>query len=271
MGIVPEVLDRELGVRSVNLCTIADMLTVEDLFMLQTYIQRCGRPAGVLLVNTYNAWARKGEVGAFGRSRWPLWQTKDRLDMSFYECVEMLVARYLPLYSESRSITKMSLMPRTALIAFLGDGPFRLGPNGYMSLEKPVPAGVLRDARLHLAQTEKGRPSISRPNLKALEDVARLAERHKFPVYMISSPLYRGLWRNKNFRRYFDDMQDKLKYVAGALPGLVFLGFGPDLTFKAEEMENADHVVFSAAKVYTARVAARIKSARSKFPSPSKK
>ena len=270
MGIVPEILDRELGVRSVNLCTIADMLAVGDLFMLEAYLRRCGRPAGVLLVHTYNAWPRKGEPGAFGRSQWSLWQIKDGLGMSHYEFAKMVASRYCPLFAESTTIKAMSLTPWTSLLAFLENGPFHLEPNGLMVQQKPVPSGVLADARLHLNKTKGHQPFISQANLRAIRDIKRLAELHKFNVYLISSPLYIGLWRDQEFRRYFDEMQENVRRAAQDSKRLILLSFGVDLTFSKDEMENADHVIYSAAKVYTARVAARIRSARSESFSPPK-
>lgn len=58
-GVDPTVLDQTLGGRSLNLCTVGNMLVVNSAWMLDQYIQRFGPPKQVVLVHTYDVWHRK--------------------------------------------------------------------------------------------------------------------------------------------------------------------------------------------------------------------
>lgn len=256
-GIVPELLDKQLGTKSVNLCTIADMLTMDDFFMVDAYINQHGPPAGVLMVHAYDAWPRQGEIGAFARSHWPVEKISTFLDLDGFDRLELLIRRYFPLFSESTTLTKMSLMPRTAF--FRKGLPFTIYPDGYMPLLSASP-GVDGDARFHLRRIKEIAPEISIPNQAGLQALADLAERYKFNVYMVNSPVYERLRQHQNFVNYFQTIQTKLLNIANRHQRLHMLPFGEDLTFSAKQMENVDHVIFSAAETYTAQVAARIQA-----------
>lgn len=257
-GIVPDVLDKRLGTRSINLCTVADMLTMDDFFMVEEYIGRHGSPIGVLIVHAYDAWPREGEPGAFARSHWALKKIGEYLQLDSDALVQLLIKRYIPLYSESTTLASMSLMPRTAFLR--RELPFTIQSNGFMPLLE-ASSGIEGDARLHLRQIKKIAPEISSFNRAGLQAIADLADRYQFNVYLVNSPMYEGLWYHADFRSYFNVIQDKLQQVAGNYPRLHLLHFDSDLRFSAEQMENVDHVIFPAAQIYTSRIANRIKVA----------
>ncbi|MHC4215475.1 MAG: hypothetical protein ACYSWP_19105 [Planctomycetota bacterium] len=253
-GIVPEILDQSLNVRSINLCTIADMLTIGDSFTLRDYIEGHGTPTGVLMVYAYNTWPRKGKIGAFARSHWPMLKIKKQLELDASGLIQLAIHRFFPIYSESTTLTSMSLMPRTA---FLEGIPFKIEPNGFMPLPEPSP-GVLSDARHHLRQINEIEPVISSANLAGLMEIANLADDYGFNGYLVSSPLYAEIWQDPKFRLYFSTIQTKIETIASEYDRLFYLHFDTDLTFPADKMENVDHVILPAAKVYTSRVAERI-------------
>jgi len=257
-GIVPDVLDKHLGIRSINLCTVADMLTMDDFFMVEEYIKRHGSPTGVLIVHAYDSWPREGKLGAFARSHWALNKIGGFLHLDSYALLQLLIKRYFPLYSESTTLASMSLMPKTAFLR--RKPPFAIQPDGFMVLPE-ASSRVEDDARFHLKQIEKIAPEISLPNRLGLQAIADLADHHQFNVYLANSPMYDGLWHHAGFRSYFNVIQGKLKQVADNHPRLHLLHFDSDLRFSANQMENVDHVIFSAAKIYTSRVANGIQMA----------
>src|SRR5438128_2449200 len=55
-GVVPAVLSERLGGSSLNLCTVGDLLAVNDAWMLETYIGTVGAPRKVLMVHAYDIW-----------------------------------------------------------------------------------------------------------------------------------------------------------------------------------------------------------------------
>lgn len=256
-GIVPDILDKRLGTQSINLCTIADMLTMDDFFMVENYIDRYGPPTGVLIVHAYDAWPREGELGAFARSNWPLEKIGKYLSLDGYGLVELAIKRYIPLYSESTTLTSMSFMPRTAFLR--RELPFTIQSNGFMPLLE-ASSRVEGDAHFHLKRMTKIPSKISLFNEAGLQAIAGLAERYQFNVFLVNSPLYEGLWHHADFRTYFNSIQSKLKRIASNHPQLHLLHFDRDLMFSAGQMENVDHVIFSAAKIYTSRIASRIQA-----------
>ena len=120
--------------------------------------------------------------------------------------------------------------------------------------------GIHNDARNHLNRIGQKVPVISTFNIAGLERILNLAELHNFNVYLTNSPLYAGIWYNSKFRSYFDKLQNKLERFSAVHSRLFFLRFDSDLTFPAEKMENVDHVIYSAAQIYTSRIAERIRA-----------
>ena len=210
------------------------------------------------MVHAYDAWPRLGELGAFARSNWPVRKISSFLNLGASEQMEMLIKRYFPLYSESTTLTKMSLMPRTA---FFSRGlPFDIQPNGYMPLYV-ASSGVDDDAEFHLKRIQSISPEISRVNFFGLQALAKLAERYTFNVYMVNSPLYEKLLKYDEFLSYFSTIQRKLHRIAENHQRLHLLQFDETLSFSVKQMENVDHVIFSAAKAYTASIAGKIQDA----------
>ena len=73
-SVVPSVLERELSGKALNLCTIANMLLVDDYFMLTHYIDEFGPPANVVLVHVYDVWHRPGRYSKLGKFLpWGYW------------------------------------------------------------------------------------------------------------------------------------------------------------------------------------------------------
>lgn len=258
-GVVPEVLDERLGVHTVNLCTVADMLTMDDFFMVEEYVARHGPPAGVLMVHVYDAWPREGELGAFARSNWGLKKISEFSQLDDFGFSRLLIKRYFPLYSESTTLAQMSLIPRTTF--FRSGLPFAIKENGAMTVMADPP-GVMRNTQAHLHYIKNAVPHISRTNLHGLEALAKIAQQYGFSIYIVNGPLYEGLWEHADFRSFFNMMQQEVKQVVERYPVMHQLPFDKDLLFPASEMENVDHLNVTAAKVYTARLAARIEQER---------
>src|SRR5262245_9968724 len=57
-GVTPDIISQELGGKALNLCTIGNMLVVNDAWMLDKYIAKFGPPRGVVIVHVYDIWDR---------------------------------------------------------------------------------------------------------------------------------------------------------------------------------------------------------------------
>src|SRR5207253_10129783 len=78
-GVVPQLLGAALGGTTINACTLADALIVNDAWMLDLYIRRLGPPKRVILVHVYDVWERdiSYDVWAQIPLPWGFWSDLD--------------------------------------------------------------------------------------------------------------------------------------------------------------------------------------------------
>lgn len=268
-GIRPEIFAAELKQRAVNVCTVADMLAVNDAWMLERYIERHGPPKHVLMVHVYDMWQRdlrslkKQPLLAKIPLDWGYWRShQPALGLSAEDERALMVARYLPLWAENKTLASWLRHPSK-----LWQRDFTLTDEGFMPLEKANPKGVRRDAKGHFTATKSRRFSLSKINREALERVRALADEHGFEVWIAPGPLWEGAWKEPSFKRYFEAVMTSLAEFADSSPRLHLL-FREPMTFPEGQMENADHLVAKAASQYTQRLieAYRAASGQEKRP-----
>lgn len=270
-GVDPKALESALGGRALNACTIGDMLAIEDAWMLDEYIQRHGAPKNVIIVHVYDIWHRDDTVlkGLLWNidsdpERWR--KSQPSISLSWREGVFTRVAPWLPLYSQSASLQALIWQPRR----LFAQREIGLSPLGFMSEAQARPEVVERDARAHLKFVQSNKPLLSEPNAEALKHLSALASAHKINVYLVPSPLYEGLWRQDDFRRYYEQTQALIAQQLDSKGRLWSLGSRPMMA-AADELQNVDHVTAPAASRYTQQLAASIKAASphlSKPPEP---
>ena len=258
-GVNPVTLARALGdKRAVNLCTIGDMLALNDAWLLQHYIERFGAPRRVIMVHVYDIWSRNFDatrIGAIPVGLTTLRRLRPEVQLQRWHLRSYLEARYFPMYSSNLSL-RTRLRP--------GDpgssntrGPRRVDSLGFLADTVPFPDSVELDLKRHLRFLSNETFKLSRDNERSLRRIASLAKEHDFDVYIASAPVYRGLAESNEFREYFRQVQESLAGFAGE-GSRVHLIFDPPMEFSAAEMQNADHLVLAAANRYTEALAARI-------------
>lgn len=259
-GVVPSILNQRLNTSSINLCTIGDMLTLDDSWMLEKYIQRFGVPKNILIVHVYDSWYRGINRPVFAQVPldWGYWkQVEPKVHFSKRDTLQLFFERYIPLYSENQSL---SLFLKSPYDAFNRNQNFQLTEDGFMIWEKPNPEFVEAQKKMHVDFTRKNKFNLSTPNREALEHIVKLAEKHDFNVYFANSPIYEKLYEHQDFRTYYTQVQDTLDGYAAKSDRVHYIR--EPITFPKEQMENADHLVYSAAKVYTNKLISEIESIR---------
>lgn len=256
-GIRPDVW-RELGAgTSVNLCTIGDMLALNDAWMLERYLERHGPPrGGVIVTHAYDVWRRgassalRGPLLAQIPRPWGFWTSaQPSLPLTREEALTVASVRYAPLYSEHRALASF-LQPWRG-----GPAPrFALDENGYMRFDEASPSRVAKDVRGHLGFVRKQKPRLSSENRAALGRMRELAETRGFSLYVSTSPIVETLARDTEWRRHFEgvsrSLSDALKGSERARAVLT-----TPVTFPPNAMENADHLTHDAAGTFTRRLA----------------
>lgn len=264
-GVDPVVLEQRLGGTTLNLCTIGDMLLLNDAWMLQRYVARVGPPRHVVIVHVADVWERDearlqealltGAIAHAGISDEDRDQFVPPVDLGAADWVARIFGDRLPLYSQNASVGQLLRHPWT--IAF-GPG-VEIRPDGFMVAIGADPKAVDTDARSHIEAWTDGAEPISAINRAALVEIARLGVEHGFDVVLASAPLYEGLYADPAYRRAFDGAQRDVQVLASGLTG-VRVVFRDPMTFPSGAMQNADHLVAEAAHSYSIALADAIGS-----------
>lgn len=264
-GIKPDMVGEQLGGRAVNVCTVGDMLAVNDAWMLDRHIERLGPPKHVIITHVYDMWPR--DLRALVRQPllakvplpWAYWRTTTPpLPLTSEQERNLGVARYLPLWAENKTLATWLRHP-----GVLWERDMSMTDAGFMAYDKANPGLVRREAKAHIDSTRKRRFSLSPINRQSLEHIRALADQHGFDVYIATGPLYEGIWKDEGFKKHFAAMIKALTAVASKSPRMHVLLPEP-VTFGVKQMENADHLVGPAAGEYTQKLIAAIQAEQGK-------
>ena len=261
-GVIPQVLETELSGKAVNLCTIGDSLVLNNAWMLSQYIKKYGAPKNIILVHVYDVWAREINWTVTSQTplAWGYWnQLEPNFQLSLPEKKEVFLNKYVPLYSQNTSLKKI-LQERDRLFK---DKDFQLEENGFMAVTEPNTWEVEVDTQRHLNTAKNTDSSLSATNLKAIATIVKLAEQHKINVYIANSPIYQELYQHPDFQAYYNQVQKELQRNSDRSKNIHRIMAKP-MTFSKEEMQNADHLIVSAAKSYTKQLGKEIKKLQNK-------
>ncbi len=259
-GVIPEVLSQELDGTAVNLCIFGPLLVFNDAWMLEQHIQQVGPPKNVVIIHVYDLWERDiGDETFAHLSRIPLppetlQSFTPSLELNLGHKLQWFSFRNLHLYTSSETIADFL---RDPINTFKGGREFAVTPSGFMPKYTPNPLDVKEDVADHLNDIEGKKFTISEINQRSLQAIHDLAETYEFDVYFMSSPLNEDLYENPKFRRYVRQIKRGLEDFIGSSDRLHVVMDKP-ITFDINQMENTDHIIESAAQIYTRKIAAQI-------------
>ncbi len=252
------VLEAELGGRALNLCVGGRFTAVSDALMLDAYVRRHGPPRAAIIVHVYDIWPRVLALPLLARFPADAVREADLQPVcaaGWRNRLRLFLYRYVPLDSQNRTIGRI-LQGRATNLS-VGRLTFR---QGYMPLTTARPEQVEGDFRGHLDRLSAGEEfQISRDNADALARIVRLAAEHDFPVFLVNSPMYEGLWQAESFQAYFAGVSRFLNEAAAASPHVEYVLQRP-ITFPADQLQNVDHITATAAARYTSALAREIRT-----------
>lgn len=256
--------ENNLNSSAINLCTIGDMLTISDSWILERYIKKFGPPKNVLLIHTYNVWYRDTmdlgltsqlPIASLIREKPELWifNTKEEVTLLFY--------KYFPLYSQKSSLLEI-------IVGFFQKKDFRdrivFDEKGFMSMRYAKVESVATSRESHKDFLKNNKFQISENNLAGLESILRLSEEFAFNVYLANGPINKKLSQDENFQSYILDAKKILTDYANKNENFYYLA---DLhTFSDDEMTSSDHIIESAAKNYSQAISKKIKELTGNIP-----
>jgi hypothetical protein len=252
-GVIPSLVNEVTGEIGPNLCTIGNMTALEDLWMLEFYIDEFGPPENVLIIHVYDMWYRNFTPGMLGQIPlpWGFWD-----DFSFAsELVQsnrvkfnIFLEAYVPLYSQSSTLGSIIYDSVTQF-----KNPFvkqwHLDPYGFLPEEEAHPDTVERDAQNHIQFVTQNDFFLSYNNKVAMDKMVDLAEKHGINIYIANSPQYEGLFEDENYQRYFNKVRSMLIGYAEQSERVYYIS--EVKVFPAIKMQNADHLITSSANEYT--------------------
>jgi hypothetical protein len=252
-GVSPAQIQEQLGETAMNLCTVGNMTVLNDVWMLEEYIQRFGPPKGVVIGHVYDIWYRDLDTLILGQipRPWGFWKEhtlgKDLLDSADIRS-SLIQERIVPLLSQRLTIREMlrSFM-FGRLLPF--KSKWHIDEYGFLKSEEAQPEFAIQDGQKHMQFVDENDPSISSINQQALERLIEIAETYQLPIYLVNSPLYEGLNADDEFQTYLAELHRQIKTIIGESQ---YVHMIPEIkTFPATQLQTADHLTFPGAKVYT--------------------
>jgi hypothetical protein len=259
-GVVPQVFKSELNATAVNLCTIGDSLALNDAWMLSEHIKNHAVPKNVLIVHVYDMWDREinwnvtSQIPLF----WGYWnELEPHIPVSFENQKTIFFNQYLPLYSQNKSLKNVIENSDS----WFEPKDIKLQQDGFMVVDRANIWQVEEDTKTHLNSVKSKQFTLSSPNEQSLELIMKLAEKHDFNVYLTNSPIYEKLYQEPEFQTYYSQVQQKLQQFSDRSHKFHYIMPKP-MTFAKEQMDNADHLIESAAKVYTQKLIAELEKVK---------
>lgn len=252
-GVMPEIFKSELNQTAINLCTTGDMGTVDNLWLLEEYIERFGAPKNVLIVHTFDIWHRNFNPVRLGQvpRPWKFWEdhsfgTEFMSDKDVRN--ETFIEHYVPLLSQNKTVR---MIIRSTLVG--KNNPFKsmwaMTENGFVPASEPKPEIVYAGEQQQVDFVSENPFTVSFINNQALQEMAELAERYDFNLYLANSPVFEDLYTNSDYQEYNQSLQSYLQDVANQSTSVFHIASVK--TFPADQMQNPDHLIVSGAEEYT--------------------
>lgn len=244
----------QTGKDALNLCTIGPMLTLDDSWMLQKYIDKVGVPKEVLVIHAHDVWPRN--FNKVLQSRIPLREIQSEkykpvIPDTYQESFIYLLYKYLPMYSQRQSISQLIMHPQS----YGHDLEFQTG--GYMLWDEVDSLNTRSNFNEQINLVRSGSFQISKSNLEGIESMISLAEKYKFKLFLANSPEYELLWEDRDFQAYYKEMADKLNSICISSKYAKFISDQPEL-YGIDQLAGTDHIITESGPDYTRRLISKL-------------
>lgn len=257
-GIIPEMLDERVGGKWFNLSTVANMLTLSSAWMLEEYIETYGPPKQVIVSHVPDMWPRDVDPIVLSQAEYPITafgSLNPPIDLKPQQMLRMAATRYVPLYSNNVSLSRLAMTPWKA-----EDLRGGFADDGFMVMHKQED-GWRADLEKAKLEHLENRFDVSPINEKGMARIIELAQEHGFMVYLTTGSVSQGLAASPGYRRNFDAMMQRYRAWADSSDHLTLILPEPQV-FPDEMMYDEDHVLESGAKQWTRRIADAILAVR---------
>ncbi len=268
-GIDPAVLTSELGGTAVSLA-LPSCPPFLDAWLLDEYVKHYGWPRHVIIQHVYDIWDRPAVRSTVPRLPLPMSEFARReppLQLNPRDKLYVATLRYLPAYRlRNKLMAEAQRLPGTAKRLLRGQ---RLttpaAPEAYGGFS---PSTNRRDADLAWdlvghTMTVQGTDfgfAIDEDNIRGWQSLTRAAAAAGVPVYLVPSPLHEQIASQPGAIRFHREWGEQMRQLAGRLPNVhVFDQIHPSRP-DADFSNSVDHLLWPAAKEWTAQIAAAIRA-----------
>lgn len=261
-GFDPAFVDETYDLQGLNLATVGLFGFVDDLWMLETYIDVHGAPEVVIIATTYNVGYRDVDIKSLlGTYAIPLdtllAHTNIADQLSFLDLVNIYQSRLFPLYYRRDTIARViRQFQENGFDIFNNETHYN--PYGFLSNDPNELRDLEYETEIIASSVREGEilPEFSERNREAILSLVSLAEQHDFSLYFINGPSYSGFDNNGEIQQFRQEYSAAYQEVIGDSPNAVYL---PKVfSLPAEQMTNLDHIVGTASPDYTQAVVSAI-------------
>lgn len=252
-GVIPSIFETKLHERAINLGTNGNMILLDDLWMLEYYIQKFGPPENIVIVHVYDVWQRDFNPVLLGQIplTWGFWKRFSATETLVWNRNiqrDIFLEHYAPIYSQNKTLGQIF---QETFIDFRNpfQSRWRIDGDGYTLAYVPMPDIVVADAKDHIKFASENKFHLADLNQRVMDQIKMLANEYGINVYILMGPQYKGLNADPNFQRYLKSVMDELSRYSLSSDRIQFIS---DIkTFSADQMQNTDHLIDSSAREYT--------------------
>lgn len=256
-ALIPEQIQEATGLSTVNLGTVASLTAMNDVWMLQEYLEHHPAPKLVIVVHSYQAWLRPivpsgvGNVPVFSINASSV--LTPHAPMSMQDFFEQRLLHFIPAYSQSGSFRRLirTILQVPPDLSLLGGRQYGISELGAYSVQARDSADLHEDLEEHLRFVELPLREVTHENVAAATKLVELAREYDLNVVVLNAPLIDEVANSTAFRSYFASIEafllekfsDKnVTYV----PAIY--------SFPEEQMESVDHLLADGATIFTQQI-----------------
>ncbi|OQY43764.1 MAG: hypothetical protein B6242_14060 [Anaerolineaceae bacterium 4572_78] len=264
-GIIPKLLIETMAETGtgLNLCTIGGVGTIDDAWMIQSYIDRFGvPPQNILIIHGVVTWRLEPDppyLAAIPNIRHLKKHGVPPFAMPFMSEVDLIRNQYLPLHTQLQTV-KRSLKEYFSNTNHQSEKIYYIHPDGYMQFEIADPEYVEQHYQSRVIMFQNQPFYIADINRQMINHIIKLANQYQMNVYIIDAPIYERLYQHDAFQVHLNQLQPWLESMANQSEYVHYIPLVA--TFSKNEMENTDHIIHKAAIVYTKQAAELLKEKR---------
>ena len=259
-GLDPRIAERDHERTAVNLATLANFGFVDDVWLLETYLENHPSPEAIIVMHAHDVYPREIslshpvfdvtplEFGAWHTSQLEFAPTLS--DQSLW-----LGKRLFPLYFRNNTYLR-ALGRRAGLVQDTHIQATEITGDGFMVWPVARPSLLSREFEIQRDWLADVSFTVSDTNQRAFNTLIDMAASKAIPLHFVHAPIFDELYATPEFQTYLTDMRLWLQTQANQSTYFIY---HPEVdTFPAEAMDYIDHVIYPYSDQLSEAIFARV-------------